>query len=716
MSNKNLSTATVAANEIAKAVDFIYANDQSITNISVALQAVLAHGDYDYVIGGKVQPYPAGGMNFVTSPIFGHCQSSGVDVIEGVTASQPTSVEVASATLDRLDTVQIRGKETPAEFQQRKFKDPETGTISTKTMATKKIIEIEIAVKRGADGSVAAPLADAGWIKLAELFIPARTVSITEANIRNITARASGEENNEWTNDKTRTFNPGYLTDIIAKFLRAHKEDGTHKDGIIDAKKIVFGIEENDINGNSIPVGRSVNIVGTSYTPQLSVSSIIASLAAAVSQVYSYANDLLGKYNYTDILPVAASTANVNITAGGEMVIDGIACTAGQMVFLKDQTDKKQNGYWKVQTGAWNRYTGYGVENPGCFNNKFILVKAGTTNGGKIYFLKQDVTEIGNADMVFIESIFSPHGLPGKVLITDNNGKAKASTPSESSDIARKKEIDDLQAYIHNFIGGEQANSLVRPGRNLLEVFDVSTVQEVMEILHDKCNGEGIPDFSGIQIGDYVDLPSLTVDGTVYTQNLRILVSGFNTFRNPLNKYGAQNIKNHILFTFDSIVLKRRMNPTNNNAGGYPASELRIFLEGATGDGSGPFAIGLKNAIGNYLYTVRRYTSTKGAMAWNNYTVFLPTEKEVGADFYYDHTAIYPGDEKDDYDLQLRWQIYNVRPFQKQYNGKWDSWWWISTPWQNGSTYFSAVYNFGVLHYNIASNTDGGVAPAFCIA
>jgi hypothetical protein len=43
--------------------------------------------------------------------------------------------------------------------------------------------------------------------------------------------------------------------------------------------------------------------------------------------------------------PVAASTENIDVNTGGTMDIDGIACSIGQMVFLKNQTNPRQNGF-----------------------------------------------------------------------------------------------------------------------------------------------------------------------------------------------------------------------------------------------------------------------------------------------------------------------------------------------------------------------------------
>ncbi|MDR0374621.1 MAG: hypothetical protein LBH85_02740 [Treponema sp.] len=67
-------------------------------------------------------------------------------------------------------------------------------------------------------------------------------------------------------------------------------------------------------------------------------------------------------------------------------------------------------------------------------------------------------------------------------------------------------------------------------GRNLLDLFNVSTPQAAMAVLRSKCNGEGIPDFWDLCVGDYIDIPLLTVDGASYT-GTRILISGFNHYK-----------------------------------------------------------------------------------------------------------------------------------------------------------------------------------------
>jgi hypothetical protein len=267
-------------------------------------------------------------------------------------------------------------------------------------------------------------------------------------------------------------------------------------------------------------------------------------------------------------------------------------------------------------------------------------------------------------------------------------------------------------------------------GRNLLEVLDVETPAEAMAILQERCNNgdtaaNGEPDFSGLQIGDYIpgiDLSAIPAEnsgtaGQAYSEeyhNNDIVISGFNTY---LGAGDTENTKNHILFTFRNCPINKRMNSSNDNTGGYQASELRAFLEGTNGDGTGDksgvttaaFMNALKAQIGDVLYKIRTYHSTKASQSWNNYTVFLPTEIEVfGFQTY--------GNEIVGSNTNVQFPI-----FQKSYkhrikrsNGA-RQWWWEHTPYSGSASTFCGVNGNGNTNNNSASSV-GGCAPAFCVA
>ena len=668
----NFKTAIAAENEIMKAADVTFGYDSSIDNVAVALKAVLSNSAGDYVIGGKVKPYGSGGLNVSIEPIFAYKDSTGVCVAETDT-TEPVSFEEADSSLDRIDIVEVMGEEEGYDSQSRKFNDPSTGTKTTQTVNTKKRIKLTVVVKKGSNGSESAPAVDAGYVKLAEVRIPAGTNNITSDLIKNIDARKYGEENTDWTTNKSATFNPSYLANIFYTFLVQHNEDGSHKNAVIKAANIDFGTGSGQVMGSSLPTGQSMSVHGVDFTSSESVTSLIQSLANNVNNLYKYSNDILSRFTFLADLPVACSTANVDIATGGEMTIDGVSVSIGQLVFLKDQTDAKENGFYEVQSGAWNRYTGYTTSAPSAFKHKLVFVKAGTANKGKVFYLNGDFEQIGTDELNFTESNFSPFAIANKAVIRDKDGRFRAKAPKDSEDVARKQEFDEATA-----------NTGSTEGRNLLTVLGVTTVAEAMEVLHERCNGEGVADFSGLMIGDYLDLPSLTVDGTTYTwnatyQNLRIVISGFNHY---IHCGDTENTKNHILWTFKNVVLQRQMNSSDTNTGGYNASAMKTYLDGV-------FALGLGSALGSsdylYLYTISRAISRKGSTEWVRNTVFLPTEVEIFG------VATY-GDDQNAWNTNIQYPIYRDSSYYrcKKYNGS-RAWWWEATPDASNSTHFCGV-------------------------
>ena len=689
----NFKTAIAAENEIMKAADVTFGYDSSIDNVAVALKAVLSNSAGDYVIGGKVKPYGSGGLNVSIEPIFAYKDSTGVCVAETDT-TEPVSFEEADSSLDRIDIVEVMGEEEGYDSQSRKFNDPSTGTKTTQTVNTKKRIKLTVVVKKGSNGSESAPAVDAGYVKLAEVRIPAGTNNITSDLIKNVDARKYGEENTDWTTNKSATFNPSYLANIFYTFLVQHNEDGSHKNAVIKAANIDFGTGSGQVMGSSLPTGQSMSVHGVDFTSSESVTSLIQSLANNVNNLYKYSNDILSRFTFLADLPVACSTANVDIATGGEMTIDGVSVSIGQLVFLKDQTDAKENGFYEVQSGAWNRYAGYTTSAPSAFKHKLVFVKAGTANKGKVFYLNGDFEQIGTDELNFTESNFSPFAIANKAVIRDKDGRFRAEAPKDSEDVARKQEFDEATA-----------NTGSTEGRNLLTVLGVTKVAEAMEVLHERCNGDGVADFSGLMIGDYLDLPSLTVDGTTYTwnatyQNLRIVISGFNHYIHCGN---TENTKNHILWTFKNVVLQRQMNSSDTNTGGYNASAMKTYLDGV-------FALGLGSALGSsdYLYTISRAISKKGSTEWVRNTVFLPTEVEVFG------VATY-GDDQNAWNINIQYPIYRDSSYYrcKKYNGS-RVWWWDATPNASNSTYFCYVTHSGISYYIGASNSAGGVTPAFC--
>jgi hypothetical protein len=136
------------------------------------------------------------------------------------------------------------------------------------------------------------------------------------------------------------------------------------------------------------------------------------------------------------------------------------------------------------------------------------------------------------------------------------------------------------------------------------------------------------------------------------------------------------------------------MNPTNDNSGGYAVSEMRVFLEGANGDGTGSktgvttgaFLDTLKGQIGNYLLPVRRLFSNKVDWAWITCSLWLSSENEVfgangwGEAGYGDGQKLHIPLYRDSYQHRI-----------KRNNGSRD-WWWLCTPSAGSAANFCNSY------------------------
>jgi hypothetical protein len=181
-----------------------------------------------------------------------------------------------------------------------------------------------------------------------------------------------------------------------------------------------------------------------------------------------------------------------------------------------------------------------------------------------------------------------------------------------------------------------KSDSLSNPG-SLKEQFGIDTdgqeaVKDTFTALHEFIKAGGLENANTkdvIKLGDYIDLESglavdaygegdntgafsslnnedwnktiqLTASGTQYPTGTlnRLIVVGINSFHsnrgvvnngntdaptyngdeNGQYKIEDNDDTSHVVFQFQNIPVNRRMNPTDSNTGGYPASEMRKYL------------------------------------------------------------------------------------------------------------------------------------------
>lgn len=237
-------------------------------------------------------------------------------------------------------------------------------------------------------------------------------------------------------------------------------------------------------------------------------------------------------------------------------------------------------------------------------------------------------------------------------------------------------------------------------GRNLVTVLGAANAAAAFAALRTRADAGN---FNGLRLGDYIDVSSMTIDGSAISnsnQRLRFEIAGFDTY---LNVGVTPVISHHIVMISKNCVLQKAMNSTATNAGGYAASELCAYLNKQV-------KTGLVNAIGITPKTVHRLLDTKGSWEWFGETVFIPSEVEV-----FGHQA-WSNDKGYSTGSSLQWPLFSEFPQKRiaNWNGsRW--WWWEASSQTDNSVNFCICSLRGNAYYGSADDSNGGVRFAFLV-
>ncbi|MDR1229994.1 MAG: hypothetical protein LBK61_01190 [Spirochaetaceae bacterium] len=201
-------------------------------------------------------------------------------------------------------------------------------------------------------------------------------------------------------------------------------------------------------------------------------------------------------------------------------------------------------------------------------------------------------------------------------------------------------------------------------------------------------------------------------EGTYQGKLNQLIVVGINSF-NEVN----DNDTPHVVFQFQHIPVKRRMNTTGINTGGYPASEMREYLVPVTREdqlveGSGNFLAGLIKAgvPEGVLWGPARVMATKSDPPTETITdlLWLPTEWEM---FGTQDSSINVENAQN----QARLEYYVTPTFRRKGNpsimpGMIN--YWLASATTNSGNFCAVDSSAGS---NATASTAHGVAPAFCV-
>jgi hypothetical protein len=211
-------------------------------------------------------------------------------------------------------------------------------------------------------------------------------------------------------------------------------------------------------------------------------------------------------------------------------------------------------------------------------------------------------------------------------------------------------------------------------------------------------------------------------------EKLRLIVVGINSFRtSPMPSYSVpcENKVDHIVFQFEYIPGKHRMNAENSNAGGYEASEMRKYLTPVQEDNGtvvgGNFLKGLKNAgvpVDDVLRRPLRYVAKTGATPSElRDLVWLPTLRELFKNGK-DSGGEYVGPSSGEIVINQTWLgYYTGDQKRKKKNLSGDAsgqmYWLASIAVDNGK--FNRVNSAGTKVSDYYSGGSTGFVPAFCV-
>ena len=149
----------------------------------------------------------------------------GEALVDTVTDSEPV--------LDRRDNVEIRRIIEDTTLGTRQFKDPVTENITESIIDTKSEYKTEIQIVVGTPGaSPTAPATTTGWIKIAEILVPAASLTVIDANIYNVDAEKAGVNNTSWTADATGNYRNGSISEMKTKIIDNEADIATNTPAI----------------------------------------------------------------------------------------------------------------------------------------------------------------------------------------------------------------------------------------------------------------------------------------------------------------------------------------------------------------------------------------------------------------------------------------------------------------------------------------------------
>jgi hypothetical protein len=232
----------------------------------------------------------------------------------------------------------------------------------------------------------------------------------------------------------------------------------------------------------------------------------------------------------------AATTANINLTSGGLLVVDGVQLVADDRVLVRAQTVPAQNGIYLAKSGAWVRADDY--DSPSEIQGgDFTFVTGGTLYNSSGWVQTDAVTTLGTDPIVFTQ--FSGAGtyvagnglsLTGTSFSIDENITATKAFAEEVGDdilLAAVAEITtqidnhNVTTNVHGIADVAQLSTLTNVTDQIAihndETFNVHGIANTADLVDDFGLTAALDAFKisqDIELADALDLKADLIDPT----------------------------------------------------------------------------------------------------------------------------------------------------------------------------------------------------------
>lgn len=154
-----------------------------------------------------------------------------------------------------------------------------------------------------------------------------------------------------------------------------------------------------NVSGDTMASGANLTFVGGGEV--LGLPSTPSSDTAAASK--AYVDSVAAGLSWKDAVQ-AATTANIDLTTGGLLTVDGYTVVAGDRVLVKNQTASFENGIYVASAGAWVRSTDMDATTPtNEINGAAVFVENGTVNDNTGWTQTQVVTTVNTDPVLFTQ-------------------------------------------------------------------------------------------------------------------------------------------------------------------------------------------------------------------------------------------------------------------------------------------------------------------------